>query len=64
MAKKFYAVNRQTGERWKSNSDKKEYLVMYYNQLLNIYSNITFFISLIKIKNYIYRHKRINDINH
>ena len=30
MSKKFYATNRETGERWKpSNKYDKEYLVMY-----------------------------------
>lgn len=30
MSKKFYAVNRETGERWKpSGSYEKEFLVMY-----------------------------------
>lgn len=30
MSKKFYAVNRETGERWKPNKNKDaNYLVMY-----------------------------------
>lgn len=30
MSKKFWAENRQTGERWKPSGDyQKEYLVMY-----------------------------------
>jgi hypothetical protein len=30
MSRKFYAVNRQTGERWKPNPhEEKQYLVMY-----------------------------------
>ena len=29
MAKKFWAVNRETGERWAPTPGKKEYLVMY-----------------------------------
>lgn len=29
MSRKFYAVNRETGEKWSSKKDCKEYLVMY-----------------------------------
>lgn len=29
MSKKFYAVNKQTGERWKPQREQKQYLVMY-----------------------------------
>lgn len=29
MSKKFYAVDRVTGERWKPNKGQKQYLVMY-----------------------------------
>lgn len=29
MAKKFHAINRKTGEKWKPEEGKKQYLVMY-----------------------------------
>ncbi len=29
MSKKFHAVDRETGERWKSSSQEHQYLVMY-----------------------------------
>lgn len=29
MSKKFHAVNRKTGERWRPEKGKKQYLVMY-----------------------------------
>lgn len=29
MSKKFYAENRETGERWQPRKDTNEYLVMY-----------------------------------
>ncbi len=29
MSKKFWAEHRQTGEKWKSRKDIKQYLVMY-----------------------------------
>jgi hypothetical protein len=29
MSKKFYAEDRDTGERWKPEKGKKQYLVMY-----------------------------------
>ena len=48
MSKKFYAVNRKTGERWKrdKHSDNYQYLVMYDSGYLAIitqdfYASIT-----------------------
>lgn len=29
MSKKFYAANRETGERWRPSKGQREYLVMY-----------------------------------
>lgn len=29
MSTKFFAVHRESGERWQSRSDKKQYLIMY-----------------------------------
>jgi hypothetical protein len=29
MSKKFHAVHRETGQKWKSQSDKHQYLVMF-----------------------------------
>lgn len=29
MSKKFWAVHRETGEKWKPKSNSKQYLVMY-----------------------------------
>lgn len=29
MSKKFHAEHRVTGERWKPESDKRQYLIMY-----------------------------------
>lgn len=37
MSKKFYAVNRETGEKWKRTSGiVKEYLVMYDSGYLGV----------------------------
>jgi len=36
MSKKFYAVHRETGERWSPEQGKKQYLVMYDSGYLAI----------------------------
>ena len=48
MSKKFYAVNRETGERWKPDKrrDTKQYLMMYDSGYLAVveedyYTHIT-----------------------
>lgn len=36
MTKKFYAVNKQTGARWKPQQNQKQYLVMYDSGFLAV----------------------------
>lgn len=36
MSKKFYAVNRETGDKWKSKGSYKQYLIMYDSGYLGV----------------------------
>jgi hypothetical protein len=39
MSTKFYAINRATGERWKSDTRHKQYLMMYDSGYLAVVTN-------------------------
>lgn len=45
MSRKFYAVNRETGERWKSDPSYNEYLVMYDSEYLAVVTD-TFYMTM------------------
>ena len=36
MSRKFYAVNRETGERWKSRENFDEFLILYSDGELGV----------------------------
>jgi hypothetical protein len=40
MSNKFYAVNRITGERWKPQYSKKQYLIMWDSGYLGVATDI------------------------
>ena len=46
MSRKFYAVNRETGERWKPRQEKDEYLVMYDSGYLAVVDASDYYLGL------------------
>jgi len=54
MSKKFYAINRDTGERWKSKKED-EYLVMYDTGMLAVVDSSYGYTSIIKLNTNIWK---------
>lgn len=54
MSRKFYAVHRQTGERWKKSGTAHQYLVMYDSGRLAVVTQ-DFYTSIEPLNNHIWR---------
>lgn len=64
MAKKFYAVNRKTGEKWKRPVGQREYLVMYDSGYLAVVSEGDYYMSITPLDPKIWEKVMVYDDNH